>query len=177
MPDVVPLRIKILRNPDKTMNYPDFKSLAVFDDPNYEAPDWHTDRSCDVKHSAPHSPVGLMWGIKLVDVAFAQQALAAFPARVSVMTESEAETFWNVRVKATLSGHKRHESELLGMKAELELRRERGMPDTHPRMVKLFAEIDAALDPQSSKPGVVGYKDATWAKMKASRELTIVALP
>jgi hypothetical protein len=177
MPDVVPLRIKITKNADGTLNYPDFKGqLSVFQTPDYRAPELYTDRTSDCKSDDAHSPLGQMWGLKLVDQAFAQQALTAFPDRVSVLTEAELVDFWEQRVKARMPVQVRAPEELRAMVDELALRREMGQDDSAPEVIALKAEMAKALDPDDPTPGVTKQRDKTWADAKRIMGVTVISV-
>ena len=50
------------------------------------------------------SPRGQQWGLLLVPDAFAQQAVTRFPAECSILTEAEAEAFYETKAVAHLLG-------------------------------------------------------------------------
>lgn len=168
----IALKVAIYRKPDSYLDYPDFKhTLAVFDDPDYTTGQLYTDRTSDCKTTSAHSPQGVMWGMKLVDAAFAAQALTAFPDRVSVMTEAEVADFWSNRAMATVPTVKYSPDALAGLQAEKTLLETLGRDTT-----EVFDRISRAIDPADAEPGIQENREKTWAKAKEDMDITIVEL-
>ncbi len=167
--ELVPIKVKILKKKNGYLDYPDFKhTLAVFDKSDYKAPPIHLDRTSDCKTDSPHSPEGEMCGLKLVDSDFADEALAAFPARVTKLTEAEAKDFWENRAMVNVPENKIDINELQGLKAQYEIMTILGQP-TSP----LITKMAKAIDPNDDTPGIKKDDEKLWDDMKTKKGITI----
>lgn len=174
MPDLVPIRIKILKNPDGSMNYPDFRhTLQIFVDiPDYKSGQLHYDKT-DCKTVTPNSPAGQRWGLKLVDKRFAQEAIAEFPTRVTVLTEPEAKTFWDEKVYAHIDANRVNSVVIQDLTNQVILAKEAGLTT---ELAALTARAAKAIDPNDPEPGVQTNPLKTFDGMKSAQGVKIIGV-
>jgi len=173
MIDMIPIKIKVTKGADGRFVYPKFKQTLKYfkDNPDYKGESLYYDKVYDCKVESLDSPIGMRWCMKLVPVEFAQQAVAAFPDTVSIMTDVEAEDFYNNRAVKHLSDKNYNLIVLDGLQKELELKTALNLDTTD-----LKVEIAKAIDPEDETPGVTINKEKTWTGMKTLRGINIVSL-
>lgn len=174
--DVVPIRVKIGLKPNGHADYPAWENLPIIaaglpaGNPTRARIDeeinkhWHpvkwlydkvSGHEDDTPGGAFASPQGQQWGMLLVSRQFADQAISAFPALVTEMTQAQCQNFWNNRAMVRL----RDEDDDLDALNALKVRRDLllSLPDSPQRTTRLEAldtRIANALDPDSDEPGV-----------------------
>jgi len=168
MSDLVPIKVKIGLKANGHAKYPDWRKLQIVkDNPDYipgrtgGGCSWVYDKKYGHAENGPDSPVGMQWGLLFVEETFALQAVAEFPDEVTIISELEAEDFWNNRSRAHLPEFKHDTEELQGLQAELGLKKEVGQDITEVKQ-----RIVKALDPDDSSPGVRRTPGKTLAQAK-----------
>jgi hypothetical protein len=158
--ELVPIKVDIgLRDTDGSADYPNFNLVSAearkgmdwskFIDTHGTG--WCYDQMCGHREDGgAESPVGHQCGCICVPEAFALEAIALFPTKVTRMTAAEYETFHNMK------GHIRDDEELVdtdvlnGLNAQRNL-----MVATGKDTTALDARITKALDPaQETEMGV-----------------------
>ena len=132
---------------------------------------WSYDRVVGHDTDTAESPFGTWLGMLVVTRAFADAAKTEFPGIVTEMTEPEAETFYNTKAMAHVPSERRDKDEIQALEAERSLLVARSAPVD--KLTALDQEIDKALDPDDSRPGVRRNKRKTWAGLKTDTGLTI----
>lgn len=173
--EVVPLKVKIGQRSNGHADHPAWDAVLIaMGEPagterNFTVGPWHYDKtSGHADDDGGDSPIGVQWGMRLVLSAFATAAVATFPATMSIMTEVEAQSFWETKAYAHLPATKRDVVALQSLADELSLRQAIGLSTT-----ALEATIAAALDPDNSAPGISRQKGKTWADGKTLYGFTI----
>ena len=126
--ELVPLKVRIGLKNDGSALYPDFNSLQVVRGAGI---DWciYVDRNgsgwlydcCGHKEEEPRSPIGIQWGMLLVPVDFANQAVSAFPNEVTKLTAAEAKTFYENKHAAEFEDEEIDERIIQSLKAKQDL--------------------------------------------------------
>ena len=171
--DLVPIKVKIGLKSNGHALYPDFNTLpiviasgldwAIYIDRNYK-PAWLYD-CCGHQEEEPGSPLGTQFGMILVPAAFAAEAVAAFPATVSQLSEAEATTFYDTKHAKEFDEEILDEVVLSAIKAKKEF-----VPP-----IPLTAQQNKALDPTDDTPGVRPNQDKTFVGFKSRRGITIAS--
>jgi hypothetical protein len=175
MKELVPIKVKIGLRPNGHADHPDWTKLQIVQDSGLGTaykPDpmggWKYDKTCGHKEESTDSPYGMQWGMLLVDPIFAQQAVETFPEIVTIMTEEEAETFWNSKACAHISENKSQADVLMALKAEHDLKVILG-EDT----IQLETKIRKAIDPNDPESGIKKNKNKFWKDAKKNFGVTI----
>ncbi len=174
MPSLVPILVKVFTKLDGSYDYPNFRgTLQIFKDkPGYASGSIHFDKTSEAtEDGGAESPVGTRLCMKLVDSEFAQQALAAFPQRVTTMTETEAESFWNNKAFAHIPSEKIDKDLIQTYKNLMVLYKEL---NNTAEIAKLKAKLTKALNPDDEEPGVIKDKRKVFSDMKAREGITII---
>lgn len=169
MPDLVPIKVIIRKgvvNGQRRAIYPNFNSLpaAVRNNQPWstfvdsEGIGWHYDKIANIGTGAETGTC-----CTLVPKAFADAAIAAFPADVSKMTEAEFTTFHDDRAHA----HEPEDFEDLDTLQALAAREALGQ-------VIPPAEKAAALDRDNPRRGVRRNRRKHFADVKADRGITVI---
>jgi hypothetical protein len=124
-------------------DYPDWDKLpltATETHQSHQIVKWRYD-CCGHTEDTVDSPVGQQWGMMIVTEQFANEALAMYPDKVSIMTEVQAKAFWNNKANKKMPKDKVNSKSLTDFNTELTLRKSLGQNTT-----ALEARITKALD-------------------------------
>ena len=123
---------------------------------------WLYDACCGHRVATPESPLGQQWGILLVPLAFALQAVAAFPLVVARLTEAELTAFYNAHCHSMEPDQFMDLDVLQGIAAK--------------RSLNLPAEPweADALNPNHPMRGIRANRAKRWAGYKALTNTVIV---
>ncbi len=164
------LKVKIGMKTNGNALYPDFNALpsvegdwSIWIDMN--GPGWLYDKLTGHKDDTIASPFGQQWGVILAPEAFVDEAVAAFPAACSRVTEAELDTFYTEQIAPMEDDDRRDEGVLSGFAALKQL---------SPNDAGLDARIAKALDPDDPTPGIRGNPRKDWATFKAAQNITVV---
>lgn len=109
MKKTIPLRVVIGIKENGRHKYPSFNELpgSIRDNMDWshfvdKFGGWHYDKQCGHADHDPinGTPVGQWCGMLLVPVDFADAAVAMFPGECSILSETDAEAFYNDRAHA-----------------------------------------------------------------------------
>ena len=173
--ELVALKIKIGLKKEGA-KYPNFNSLRIIEEAGIDwcyyvdrvGPGWMYDKKYGHKEEGVDSPKGMQWGVLLVPDEFAQQAIAAFPDDVSIIDETELESFHDSRVTEHLPDTETDDSILNTLKLELEYNKAADIDTTEIRN-----KIAKALDPDDAEPGVTRNKKKKWIDRKTEENIVI----
>lgn len=170
MPSLAAIKVKITLTDSGNAKYPAFNTLPTvqatgIDWAQYldkEGTGWHYD-CCGHKEEDAESPYGEQYGLLLVPVAFADEAVAAFPAEVTRLTEVQAKDFFDRRHARDIPEEEIDGDVLENIKRKQDLN------------IPLNKQEKRALDPRdSSVPGI----RENWMKkldnLKARKNITII---
>lgn len=174
----VPIKVIIGLRPNGHADHPDWTQLPLAvggkDQIEKEAlvrdqqiVKWVYDKTSGHAEETPDSPVGQQLGMMIVTEEYANQAVATFPGLVTIMSEVEAEDFWDNKGFAHVPEESIDTVRLQGLKAQRDL-----MVDLQKDVLELGAldaKIAKALDPDDSEPGVNRMKDKRWTDAKVYR--------
>lgn len=175
MPTLTPLLVKIELNGDGSAKYPDFSTLASVvasgsDWSKYvdvQGDGWVYDNSSGHADDTPSgrgqfdSPRGQHWGVLLIPLAFANEAVTAFPATCSILTEADLETYWDEFAMRDQPDDTENALILENIASRKAING------------RIRARDVAALDPDDPTPGVTRNIRKTWARFKAARNITV----
>ncbi len=183
MVEVVPIKVLIGLRPNGEADHPDWTQLPLqaVDGERHEDHQivkWTYDKSSGHEEATVDSPRGQQFGMLLVTQQFATEAVATFPTLVTVMTEAEAQDFWDNKAHAHMASERRDTSELSSLHAEFILIRDLaqefpGNTKLQNRLAALKALLQKALDPDDPAPGVKKNKLRLWADAKVALDFTI----
>ncbi len=162
--NLVPIKVKIGLRPNGHADHPDWSKLPLAqteDHATHMFHGWQYDKTSGHQESTSDSPHGMQWGAVLVTQQFATEAVATFPALVSVMTEAEFEIFWDEKVHAHMPAESVNVEALQGLRAERDLLVGLGGDTT-----EVEGHIIRALDPDDSMPGKRRNLLKTWRDAK-----------
>lgn len=171
--ELVPIKVKIGLRANGHADHPNWGllPLAASEDPaTHMHHGWKYDKSSGHTEATSDSPIGMQWGVVLVTPKFATEALAVFPALVTVLTEPELAAFWEQKVHAHLSDCRYDPDVLVSLKAERDLREAIGESTA-----ALDQRIRRALNPDDVEPGIRRNLMKTWAQAKQRLDVKIVA--
>lgn len=163
---LVPLRVLIGLKGNGQHAYPPFNKLGkqLLDNQNWSTyidrfGGWHYDKECGHADHDPENgtPSGQWCGMLLVPVAFAEAAAEKWPEQCVILTEEDAEAFYNNRAHA-------HEDEIHDDTEALQAlaaKKQLGVIDE--------AEVKAALDPDHPARGRRRNKTKSWRGYKKQR--------
>ncbi|MBT6504446.1 MAG: hypothetical protein HOK67_31625 [Deltaproteobacteria bacterium] len=118
------------------------------------------------------SPVGMQWGMMIVTEQFANEAVATFPPGiVTIMTEAEAEAFWDDKAHTHVSENQMNSQLLSDLNTELQLHINAGSPPSTINALKVKAK--KALNPNDKEPGIKKHKHKKLADAKGHFGFTI----
>ncbi len=169
MTALVPLRVSIGLKAGGGHAFPDFNTLAVvvassMDWSVYvdkEGLGWHYDQCCGHVVDTVDSPMGTWLGLLLVPRAFADEAIAAFPAECSELTDATARTFWEGHATSQDSDE------------DIDLEVLQGIEQKQRLALTLTAEQLRAIDPADDTPGIRPNKRKLWDDYKTMVGMTI----
>ena len=166
----VAIKVKIGLKPngkgDMWHDYPDWDKLplvATETAQSHQIVKWKYDKCCGHQEDSVDSPQGTQFGMMVVTQQFADEALAMYPDKVTIMTEAEAEDFWDNKAHAHLPENKVDTNALSDLNVELQLRKTLNQDTT-----ALEAKIIKALDPTDKEVGISEQKEKTFVKAKAN---------
>lgn len=182
--ELVPIKVRIELADNGHAKYPAFNALHAsvrggVDWSHYidrHAGGWHYDRVCghhdtdeanaDVPdgHEHENKELCVQFGCILVPEAFAEAAVLAFPAFVTIIDEDSFASFYDERAHA----HEDDDDVDLAALQKLKARIDAGDNSTATREKQA-----AALDRNNSRPGVKKNHRKRWADFKANRALKI----
>ena len=166
MVELVPIRVKIGLRANGHADHPNWNllPLAMSSDPaSHMRGGWRYDKTSGHKEDTPESPFGMQWGMLLVTEQFAAEALVKFPGLITVLSEAQAEDFWENKAHAHVPENNSNSDILQSLKTELDLRTVSGL-ETAP----LIEKIKKAINPDNKEPGIVKNKFKKWADGKNS---------
>lgn len=170
--NLVPIKVKIGLRPNGHADHPDWYKLplAASEDPAHHMfGGWSYDKTSGHKDETPDSPYGMQWGMMLVTEKFADEAIAILPSLVTIMTEEEAEDFYNNKSRAHLSENSFDERALTGLKLEFDLKEILGQDTT-----ALKKKIAKAIDPlDDTEPGIRKQMEKKWVDAKLKHGFTL----
>ena len=173
----VAIKVKIGLKPngrgDMWHDYPDWDKLplaATEPHQSHQIVKWKYD-CCGHMEDTADSPAGQQWGMMVVTEQFANEAVDMYPTKVFVMTEAEAEDFWENKCTVRMSRNKTDSQVLTDLNSELQLRKALGQDTT-----ALEEKIINALDPDNPEAGLVRDKQKKFADAKISLGFTIKQL-
>lgn len=173
--EVFPLKVNIGLRANGHADHPDWTKLplALSGDPERDMiHGWVYDKTSGHREESLDSPYGMQWGVLLVTRQFAGEALAAFPATITLLTEAELAIFWDEKAHAHLPSNRTDTDALLALRAERDLLVDLGRPTT-----KIDVEISKALDPDDPTPGKRKEHMKTWVDAKAKIGATVGTIP
>ena len=167
MPNLTPIKIKIVRGTTQGMVYPDFNTLdpSVRDNMNWsrffdkKGIGWcydQVDNMCSTGNE-------FEFGVALVPPAFAAAAIASFPTLVSAMNEAAFQTFYNTKSRVAEPDMHYDNETLQAMSAAESLGH-----------TISAGQKNKSLDPDDLTPGIIRNRKKTWALVKGDRSITIV---
>lgn len=167
--DLAALKVRIGLN-GNMHQYPAFGSLPVVQASGLDwsayidtfGLGWQYDACCGHRVATPESPLGQQWGVLLVPLAFAIQAVGMFPADVIRLTEVELEAFYNAHCHSMEPDQFLDLDVLQGIAAKRAL----GIP---------AAPWEAqALDPNNPMRGIRTNRAKLWANYKVLTGTVII---
>jgi hypothetical protein len=180
MPNGVPIRVKIGLRPNGHADHPDWTTLPLAGNGSREEKEqavsahqiikWRYDNTSGHQDDTADSPRGMQWGMMVVSQQFALEAVAKFPSLVTVMTDAQAQDFWDNRVYARTPPVKYDTDVLNGLALERQLRQARNLD-----LTEIDSRIDKALDPSNPAMGVRENREVKFANIKADLKLSIVS--
>lgn len=163
--NVVAIKIKIVRNSDKSMNYPPFKTLA-----NYERSSIYYDRTSNCDVDSVHSPMGENWALKFVPEAMANEAAATWPTRIIKLTDAEAKTFYENYVSIKQPEENVDINILQALKMKYDIMEALGQDTT-----AIKTKMAKAIDANDVEPGISKNEEKTYADFKTKYDLIVKA--
>ncbi len=166
----VAIKVRIGLKPNGHALYPDFNRLdttvrdgtdwSVFVDKHGG---WHYDQVAGHADDDPaeSSPIGMQWGMLVVPDTFADAAVVMFPSDVTVLNDTDAETFYGARAHVRDAAIRDNLDILQAIKAKRDL----GIPEDQ--------QDRDALDPDHPATGRRRNKLKTWSDFKARRAITM----
>ncbi len=166
--ELVPIKVKIGLKNNGHHRFPSFNELAsalrdnvdwsVFVD---KFGGWHYDQVCGHAEEDVTSPRGNWNGMLLVPEDFANAAVAAFPDECSILTETEAEKFYEERGHIREPAIREDTERLQAIQAKGALGIAQDQGDLN------------ALDPDHPAPGLRRNKKKTFAGFKTEQGITV----
>lgn len=170
--ELVGIKVKITLKENGHAQYPDWSQTSFRQaNPNYKIGrfgGWHYDKCGHTKYSID-SPLGVQYGMLLVEQAFADEAVTLFPDLVTKLTAAETEIFWNNKVYAHMPD-KKYDMEILnGLKVEYDIKviLNQDTADIKTKMAK-------AIDPTDAEPGVSQDRWKTFSTAMLDADITVV---
>ena len=175
---LIPIKVKLLRKDDGTIDYPKGKNLPSFG-ANRPAlkqyGQWRLDDTSHGDDDTPESPAGQRWGMRLVPKQIAVEALAQWPDRIEVLDETAVEDFWDNKAHLRMADVRYDTALLQNLHVRLQLYQAIGA-DTLANLLKL--KIAKALDPDDdTEPGIMRNKLRKWADWKAATNVEVDTWP
>lgn len=174
---IVPIKVKIGQRANGHADHPAWENLPLAATATPEETikshmhcTWRYDKTCGHQEESVDSPYGMQWGMLCVTPQFANEAVAAFPGIVSVMTEAEASDFWDNKACSHIPENQVDEKTLNALNIEYQLREKLGQS-----LTALSAKITNALDPLDNEPGLKKNKIKKWTDAKITMGFVVQA--
>lgn len=165
---LVPLRIKIGLKGNNQHAFPDFNKIDESFRGNMDWSyyvdkfgGWHYDQVSGHRDDSPHSPRGQWLGMLFIPEIFAKEAVRLFPAECVILTEGEAEDFYDHYAHINDAEVFEDEKVLQAMVAKKQLGMELSQTDQN------------ALDPDHPQPGRRINKRKTWQGYKQAEGIVL----
>jgi len=129
---------------------------------------WLYDKKVSHDEEDAQSPRGTWLGLMVVTEVFANEAVAMWPTRVTILTEAQAQAFHDQRVTHRQPLELEDTERLTALKARRDLMVSLGRSTT-----AIDARIAKALDPDDDEPGVRKNPEKRWIDRKARLGFTI----
>lgn len=172
MINLVPIKVKIGLRANGHADHPDWTKLPMINNDSevrqFVPSGWIYDKSCGHQEEGINSPREMQWGCLLCTEQFANEAIVAYPALITKLTEIEFEDFFNNKAMAHLSEENYDNDVLQGLKTELDLKTE-----LHQNVVDLKAKIIKALDPNNKEQGIRKNNERYWVDYKVKKGFEI----
>ena len=185
--ELVALKVRIGLHGSGSAKYPEFGSLPIV---KASGADWShfIDREgsgwlyskCGHKEHEDDSPCGEQWGLLLVPVEFAEQAVAADPDCCTIITDAEASTFYECKCCRDMPEVNHDADKLNAISAEINLLTLLRETTTGEVQVKHAALLEAAIeraklavDPDHAAPGIKKNLDKCWDTFKSKRGFVV----
>ena len=170
--ELVGIKVKILLKDDGKAQYPNWSQTSFRQaNPNYKIGKfggWHYDKCGHTKYDVD-SPLGMQYGLLLVEQAFADEAVSLFPDLVTKLTAIETEAFWNNKAYAHISENRYNMDILNGLKAEYDIKTILGQDTTN-----IKAKMAKAIDPSDAEPGISQDRHKTFSTAMEDAGIIIV---
>jgi hypothetical protein len=170
--ELVGIKVKIGLKDDGKAKYPDWSQTSFrMNNPNYKIGKyggWHYDKCGHTKRS-DDSPLGVQYGMLLVEQEFADEAIVLFPDLITKMTKAEVESFWDDKAHGHISENKYDTETLTGLKAEYDIKviLEQDTTDVKEKMRR-------AIDPDDKEPGVLRNRNKKFKTAMADADIIII---
>lgn len=185
MTELVSLQVKIGLGPGTRgvrHAYPDFNKIDKsvrqsmdwsayidqFDGWHYDSVSGHVDDD-----PANDSPRGTWLGMLLVPEEFANQAVALFPSQCKILTDAQAERFYEDRVTVGQQGYIEDVEALQALAARLTIEEKLNITPTAEEVQRR----KDMLDPNKKQRGIMKNEMKKWSDYKAKRGVTIKNRP
>lgn len=166
--ELIPLKVKIGLRGNGNHKFPEFNLLppAVRDNIDWSIfidrfGGWHYDQISGHDNEDVDSPQGNWNGMILVPNSFAQAAITQFPESCSILSETDAEKFYNERGHVRDPEIKEDTTILQAIVAKATLGIAQDQSDTN------------ALDPDHPASGRRRNKKKTWSGFKTNQGITV----
>jgi len=174
----VPIQVKIGLKPNGHADYPDWTQLPLqkvgkVKHETHQIQKWIYDKTSGHDDDTVESPVGQQFGMMVVTQQFADEAVITFPGLVTVMTELEAQEFYENKGTAHMPIDRIDSEFLVGLKAQRDLMIDLKVDSAQVDTLDLI--IGKALDPNDNQIGVRKNGQKTWADVKVKKGFTIKA--
>mgnify|MGYP001619546001 FL=1 len=178
---IVPIKVKIGLRPNGHADHPAWEQLPMVaagltagytreqvdaEVRKHVVGSWHYDKQSGHAVETVDSPRGMQWGMLLVSRAFADAAVATFPALVTVMSRAECQAFWDTKAYAHMADVDFNVETLQVLKVHRDLLKDLKKADNAPEVIAVDAKIAEALDPLDPYPGVKKNLLRRWADAK-----------
>ena len=188
MAEAVAIRVIIGLRPNGDADHPDWTILPLAGtgtQPEREAiikthqiRSWVYDKTSGHSSHSVDSPRGTQLGMMLVTDTLADEAVAMWPTLVTIMTETEAEAFWDDKGHGHLNDDRLDPDQLTGLQAECDLIEKMqaefpGEPAWAGRKTACLAKMRNALDADHPSPGIRKQKTKKWVDAKVDLDFTI----
>jgi hypothetical protein len=176
MEEMAVLKLKVGLTSTGKYGYPDFNSLQVIQtlptDGNGQRMNWNVyvdvyglgmmyDKTSSMTDASVDSPRGTYLAMIVAPKLFVDQAVAAFPAVCTKLSEADAKIFYESKITPFEDSETINMNILGAIKAKSDL------------SLSLTAEQTDALDPTKDQPGIVLNKRKFWDDLKVLKDITI----
>src|SRR3990167_5401384 len=147
---VVPIRVKIGLRPNGHADHPAWELLPLISAQvsasasrelidaevrKHVVGSWHYDKSSGHQVDTLDSPRGMQWGMFLASKAFADEAVATFPALITILTQTERQAFWDTKSYAHMADEEFSVETLQGLKLYRDLLKDLKKTDSAPEVL------------------------------------------